>query len=144
MKGTSVSYTTHYVSPDNKRYFATVNEAGKVVAEPKLSNTQPTAVKAAPAAAPAHTASPATPAHSATPAAPSAGTKLTPVPNAEVPKAVSSAMMKATDKLGPKDWQFFRAGQDDFAAHFTGKDGQKYEIRVDDSGKVVSGPAAVK
>ena len=139
-KGTAVSYTTHYVSPDNKRYFATVSDAGKVLEAPKLSNTQPTAVKAAPAAAaPVHPgAAPATPT-----VGKSAGSALTPLPNAEVPKAVSSAMLKATEKQGPKDWQFFKSGQD-FAAHYTGKDGKTYEIRVDDNGKVLSGPTPVK
>jgi hypothetical protein len=139
-KGNVVSYTTHYVSPDNQRYFATVSDAGKLVVQPQLSNTQPTAVKAAPAAAPAArpgTGAPVTP----TPGK-SSGSALTPVPNAEVPKAVSSAMMKAADKQA-KEWQFFKSGQD-FAAHYVGKDGMKYEIRVDDNGKVLSGPTAIK
>jgi hypothetical protein len=134
-KGSAVSYTSHYVSPDNKRYFVNVSEAGKATGAPQLSNTQPTAVK--PLKKPAGGA-----VTGGAPAGGGAAAGLKPLANSQVPKEVSTAFMKAAGNKAA-DWQFFRAGQDDFAAHFT-KDGKKFEIRVDESGKVLSGPTAVQ
>jgi hypothetical protein len=77
-----------------------------------------------------------------TPAA--SGSALKSIDQRDVPKAVIQTVTREANNQGGHDWQYFRAGQDDYVVRYTTKDNKKMETRIDNSGKVVDAPHAVK
>jgi hypothetical protein len=79
-----------------------------------------------------------------TPAADRDRNALKSVDQRDVPKAVISTVLREANNQGGHDWQYFRAGQDDYVVRYTTKDNKKMETRIDNSGKVVEAPRAVR
>jgi hypothetical protein len=124
------NYSVLYTDKNNRRMEARLDSKGNVIEQPHAASAQPPAAGHAPAPAPGHE----TPA-SNTPHA---------IDQRDVPKAVTQTVTREANNQGGHDWQYFRVGQDDYLVRYTTKDNKQMETRIDNSGKVVEAPHAVK
>lgn len=144
-----LSYSVHYLSPENKRYWVSVLPNGQPRTEPRLSIYQPG--KAAPVGAP--------PSRENRPGAPvppvaaeqlfdrdradnAAGAKFAKVSADQVPPAARTALEKLTK--GQDDVQYRRDTDGTkvyYTAHYvTPKDGNRHWLTVNENGSTVTGP----
>jgi len=125
-RGGQTNYSVIYTDKNNRRQEARLDDRGNVIEQPHAARDQ------APLPAAGHD----------TPAADHNALKS--VDQRDVPKAVISTVTREANNQGGHNWQYFRAGQDDYVVRYTTKDNRQMETRIDNSGKVVDAPHSVK
>lgn len=147
-QGSTVAYSVFYITPQNKRYWASFFPDGKVRQEPRLSIYQPEPATAgagttgAGGATPAAARVPAADGHAEESAADQKGMKYKAIPQAEVPAAALKGMDKYTK--GNKDLAFREETHPDgkvtYSAHYVTPENKRYWISVDPKGALEKGP----
>jgi hypothetical protein len=131
-RGGQTYYSVIYTDKNNRRLEARMDEKGNVIEQPHAAREQPAGGAAVPAAG-------NTPGHEKP-----VGNTPRAISQNEVPKAVVQTVTREANNQGGHNWEYFRVGNDDYMVRYTTKDNKQMETRIDNSGKVLEAPHAVK